>query len=58
MKLQEKTNKNTIYTDLKFHILLVGGSGSGKTNPLLRLINRQSDIDKIYLYAKVLPEPK
>ena len=28
------------------------GSGSGKTNALLNLINNQPDIDKIYLYAK------
>ena len=28
------------------------GSGSGKTNALLNLINNQLDIDKIYLYAK------
>ena len=28
------------------------GSGSGKTNALLNLIINQSDIDKIYLYAK------
>ena len=33
-------------------ILLIGGSGSGKTNALLDLINEQPDIDKIYLYAK------
>ena len=31
---------------------MVGGSGSGKTNALLNLINNQPDIDKIYLYAK------
>ena len=33
-------------------MLIVGGSGSGKTNALLNLINNQPDIDKIYLYAK------
>ena len=33
-------------------ILIVGGSGSGKTNALLNLINNQPDIDKLYLYAK------
>ena len=33
-------------------ILIIGGSGSGKTNALLNLINNQPDIDKIYLYAK------
>ena len=31
---------------------MIGGSGSGKTNALLNLINKQPDIDKIYLYAK------
>ena len=35
-----------------YRILIVGGSGSGKTNALLNLINNQPDIDKIYLYAK------
>ena len=33
-------------------ILIVGGSGSGKANTLLNLINNQQDIGKIYLYAK------
>ena len=39
-------------------VLIIGGSGSGKTNALLNLINEQNDIDKIYLYAKDLSEPK
>ena len=38
--------------------MIIGGSGSGKTNALLRLINEQNDIDKIYLYARDLSEPK
>ena len=33
-------------------MLIIGGSGSGKTNVLLSLIETQPDIDKIYLYAK------
>ena len=33
-------------------LIIIGGSGSGKINALLNLINNQSDIDKIYLYAK------
>ena len=33
-------------------ILIIGGSGSGKTNVLLNLIENQPDIDKIYLYVK------
>ena len=35
-----------------YRILIVGGSGSGKTNALLNLINNHPNIDKIYLYAK------
>ena len=35
-----------------YRILIIGGSGSGKTNILVNLINNQPDIDKIYLYAK------
>ena len=38
--------------------MIIGGSGSGKTNTLLNLINEQNDIDKIYLYARDLSEPK
>ena len=33
-------------------LITTEGSGSGKTNKLLNLINHESDIDKIYLYAK------
>ena len=35
-----------------YQMLIIGGSGSGKTNVLLNLINNEPDIDKIYLYAK------
>ena len=38
--------------DHPYQILINGGSGSRKTNPLLNLINNKPDIDKIYLYAK------
>ena len=44
--------------DHLYRILIIGGSGSGKTNTLLNLINEQNDIDKIYLYARDLSEPK
>ena len=44
--------------DYPYRILIIGGSGSGKTNPLLNLIEEQDDIDKIYLYGKDLCEPK
>ena len=38
--------------------MIIGGSGLGKTNALINLINEQNDIDKIYLYARDLSEPK
>ena len=46
--------QNTIQSGHIFQIihteyLIVGGSGSGKTNALLNLINNKPDIDKIYL---------
>ena len=42
-------------------MLIIGPSGSGKTNALLNLIQKQDNddlIDKIYLHAKDLSEPK
>ena len=33
-------------------MLIIGGSGSEKMVSLFNLVNHQSDIDKIYLYAK------
>ena len=55
----EKHNENWSYIpDHPYRILIIGGSGSGKTNTLLNLINEQRDIDKIYLYAKDLSESK
>ena len=52
-------NKNWPYIpDHPQIILIIGGSGSGKTNALLNLIENQPDIDKIYLYAKDLYEAK
>ena len=42
----------TLYSRSSIRILIIGGSGSEKTNALLNLINNQQDIDEIYLYAK------
>ena len=60
INLDDYTNKNKTEHNSKwpyipdhpYRILIVGGSGLGKTNALLNLINNQQDIDKIYLYAK------
>ena len=48
----EHNSKWPFIPDHPYRILIIGGSGSGKTNALLNLINNQPDIDKIYLYAK------
>ena len=47
--------------DHTYRILIIGISGTGKTNAFLYLIQQQDNgnlIDKIYLYAKDLDEPK
>ena len=41
-----------------FRMLIIGPSGSDKTNTLLHLINNFHPIDKIYLYAKGTDEKK
>ena len=48
----------TYIPDHSYRILIIGDSGSGKTNTLLNLINNQPDIHKTYLYAKDHYEPK
>ena len=55
---KEHNEKWPFIPDHPYRILIIGGSGSGKTNALLNLINEQDDIDKIYLHAKDLSEPK
>ena len=50
--LRKHNLKWSYIPDHLYRILIIGGSGSGKTNTLLNLINNQPDIDKTYLYAK------
>ena len=66
INFDDYTNENKKQYNLKwpyiphhpYRILTIGGSGSGKTNPLLNLIYNQPDIDKRYLYAKDSYEAK
>ena len=50
---ENKTEHNLkwpyIPPDHPYRILIIGGSGPGKTNALLNFINKQPDIDNIYL---------
>ena len=48
-KNKEYSQKWPYIPDHPYRILIIGGSGSGKTTALLNLINEQDDIDKIYL---------
>ena len=60
INFDDYTNENVIEHNSKwryipdhlYRILIIGGSGSGKTIALLNLINNQPDFDKIYLYVK------
>ena len=46
-----KHNNNWPYIlDHPYRILIIGGSGSGKTNLLLNVIENQPDIDKISMF--------
>ena len=55
----KKHNKKWLFIpNHLYRIMIIDGSGSGKTNALLNLIIEQDDIDNIYLYAKDLSEPK
>ena len=58
----EDHNKKWPYVpNHRYRMLIIGRSGSGKTNALLNLVRKQGSdnrIDKIYLYARDLNEPK
>ena len=46
------TKEETKEHNHPYGILIIGGSGSGKTYSFFNLIIQQPDTDKIYLYAK------
>ena len=49
---KEHNEKWPYIPDHPYRILIIGGSGSGKTNALLNLINEQDDIAKILFVRK------
>ena len=58
---KEHNEKWSYISDHLYRIIIIGGSGSEKTIALFNLIKEQDYhdvIDKIYLYARDLSEPK
>ena len=55
---KEHNEKCSFTPNHPYRILIIGGSGSGKTSALLNFIEEQDDIDKIYLSARDLSETK
>ena len=55
---KEPSEKWPYLPDHLYKILITVGSGSGKKNTLINLINEQNNTDNIYLYARDLSEPK
>ena len=61
LNLDKICNNKSADENRPFRMLIIGPSESGKTNTLLNLIqnlNETTPVDKIYLYAKDLSEPK
>ena len=66
INFDEYANENTIKHNLSwpyipdhpYRILIIPGSGTGKTNALLNLIQNQPYINKIYLHTKFPHEAK
>ena len=60
----KKYNQNWAQiSDIPYRILMIRGSGSGKTNALIDLIKKQDDVnysflDKIYWYVEDVDEIK
>ena len=50
---KEHNEKRLFIPDHPYRILIISGSGSGKTNVLLNLIKEQDDIDKIICMPKI-----
>ena len=53
---KEHNEKWPYIPDHPYRNLIIGGSGTRKTNALLNLISEQSNIDKKSLYTKNLSE--
>ena len=53
---KEHNEKWPYIPDHLYRIMVTGGSGLGKTNSLLNLINEQYNIDRTYLYLKDLSD--
>ena len=50
---KEHNKKSSYIPDHPYRILIIGGSGSGKTNTMLNLIKEKDDLDKIICMQKI-----
>ena len=56
---KKENNKKWLHIlDHPYRILIIGGSGSRKIDALLNAIKEKGDVDKTFLYANDLIEPK
>ena len=55
---KENNEKWPYIPDRPYRIIITGVSGSIETNALINLINEQNDIDKHFLDARYLSQPK
>ena len=46
---KEHNKKWSYIPNHPYRVLVIGGSGSGRTNVLLNLVSQKDDIDKTYL---------
>jgi len=55
---KDKKKLNDLAPDQPFRMLMVGGSGSGKTNVLIYMILKYIVYDKLYIYTKHIHQSK
>lgn len=56
-KNKKYKNYNQVKIDVPMRMVIVGASGSGKTNSLMNIIHSMNAWDKIWLFAKNLQQP-
>ena len=50
-------NQNKVNIEIPFRMILVGGSGSGKTNTLLNIIDQMNCFHRFYIFCRNIDQP-